>query len=73
MNSLFDITNKKAIVTGGSKGLGYGAAEALCDAGCEVVIIGSSKKVFETADSFSKKGYNCKAVQADLIKKEENY
>lgn len=73
MNSLFNITNKKAIVTGGTRGLGYGAAEALCEAGCEVVIIGSSEKVFETSAEFSKRGFNCKAVQADLSIKEENY
>lgn len=68
MYSLFDIKNKKAIVTGGTRGLGKGIAEALSDAGCEVVIIGSSDKVFETA-----KEINCKAIKADLSIKEENY
>ena len=38
---LFDLTGKKAIVTGGSRGLGRGAAEGLLEAGAEVVLIGS--------------------------------
>ena len=68
MNNMFDISGKKAIVTGGTRGLGYSMAEALCEAGCDVVIIGSSDRVHESA-----KKLNCKAVQADLGIKEENY
>ena len=68
MNGMFDISGKKAIVTGGTRGLGYSMAEALCEAGCDVVIIGSSDRVHESA-----KKLNCKAVQADLGVKEENY
>jgi len=65
---MFDISGKKAIVTGGTRGLGYSMAEALCEAGCDVVIIGSSDRVHESAKKLS-----CKAVQADLGVKAENY
>ena len=41
---LFNIEGKKAIVTGGTRGLGYGMAEGLMEAGCEVVIVGTSDK-----------------------------
>ena len=63
---LFNIKGKKAIVTGGTRGLGHGMAEALLEAGCETVIIGSSDGVFQSAEEFAKKGLNCKAVKADL-------
>ena len=68
MNNLFDISGKKAIVTGGTRGLGYSMAEALTEAGCEVVIIGSSDRVHGSAEKLG-----CKAIQADLEKKDENY
>ena len=72
MHSLFDIKNKKAIVTGGSRGLGYGISEGLLESGCEVVIIGSSDKVFESVNNWKNQGYKCYGVKADLSKKEEN-
>lgn len=40
---------EKAIVTGGTRGLGYGMAEGLMEAGCEVVIVGTSDKVYDVA------------------------
>lgn len=40
---LFDLTNKTAIVTGGSKGLGLAMAEGLASAGANVVIISRNK------------------------------
>jgi 2-deoxy-D-gluconate 3-dehydrogenase len=71
--NMFDVKNKKAIVTGGSRGLGYAMAESLLEAGCSVVIIGSSDKVIEVADNFQKKNLNCFAVKANLIDRDENY
>lgn len=73
MKDLFNIKGRKAVVTGASKGLGYGMAEVLMDWGCEVVIIGSSDKIYESCENFKKIGYKCYAVKADLINREENY
>lgn len=70
-NSLFDIRGKKAIVTGGTRGLGYGMAEGLLEAGCEVSIIGSSDKIFEVAKGFNDRGFTCYGVKADLRNREE--
>lgn len=72
-SELFNIHGKKAIVTGGSKGLGRGMTEALLEAGCEVVIVGSSDTVFQTAQAYRGMGLTCHAVKADLRSREENY
>ena len=71
VHDLFDIAGKKAIVTGGSKGLGLGMAEALMEAGCEVVITGSSDAAHREAERLRAAGHNCKAVKGDLRKREE--
>ena len=64
--SMFDLTGKKAIVTGGSRGLGHGMAEGLMEAGCEVVIIGTRESIKDRAAEFNQKGLKCTGVQADL-------
>jgi len=71
--NIFDISKKKAIVTGGSRGLGHSMAEALLEAGCSVVIIGSSDKVYEAQEKFKQRNLDCYAVKANLIEREENY
>ena len=71
--NLFDIKGKKAIVTGGTRGLGRGMAEGLLEAGCEVVIVGSSDTVFQVADDFKSKGYTCSGVKADLGQRDQVY
>ena len=68
---LFDLTGRKAIVTGGTRGLGYGMAEGLMEAGAEVVIVGSSDKVQEVAAAFAGKGFPCKGVKIELGNREE--
>ena len=70
---LFDIKGKKAIVTGGTRGLGYGMAEGYLEAGCEVAIVGTSDKVYEVAQDFCNRGYKCHGVKGDLSNREEIY
>jgi Dehydrogenases with different specificities (related to short-chain alcohol dehydrogenases) len=70
-HELFNIKGKKAIVTGGTRGLGHGMAEALLEAGCEVAIIGSSDGVHKTADDFKKRGFSAHSVRADLANRAE--
>lgn len=71
--SMFDIKEKKAIVTGGTRGLGYGMAEGLMEAGCEVVIVGSNEKVYKIAEDFRSKGFLCQGVAADLGNRNDVY
>lgn len=63
---LFDLTNRKAIVTGATRGLGHGMAEGLMEAGCEVVVVGSGDSAFAVAQEFSKKGFKCHGITIDL-------
>ena len=48
--NLFDVSGKKVIVTGGTRGLGLGMAEGFLQAGCKVAIVGTSDKVFAVAE-----------------------
>lgn len=66
MNTLFDLSGKHALVTGGTRGLGRGMAEGLAEAGAKVVILGSSEAVFETARELCAKGLDVSAVRGDL-------
>jgi len=43
MNSLFDLTGKVALVTGGHKGLGFAMARGLGEAGAKVIVNGRSE------------------------------
>ena len=66
MTDLFNIQGWKAIVTGGTRGLGHGMAEGLLEAGASVVIFGSSDKVENVAADFRARGYDCKGLKVDL-------
>ena len=68
---LFDLTGKKAMVTGATRGLGRGMAEGLMEAGAEVVIFGTSDKAMEVAKEYCEKGYKCHGVKADLHNSDE--
>ena len=49
MSSLFDLSGRAAVVTGGSQGLGFAMAKALADAGAAIVIADLDQRKSEAA------------------------
>ncbi len=62
----FDLSGHKALVTGGSGGLGRALAAGLHAAGAEVVVAGSSGRAQAVADALGQSGPRVVAVEADL-------
>lgn len=67
----FYLHGKRAIITGGAKGLGLGMTEALCEAGAEVVIISSSESALIKAEQLCERGFRVHGLKADLSDKEQ--
>jgi len=64
-----EIEGRTALVTGGSKGIGYGIAEALAEEGCNIIICARHKKELQdAADKLRTHGSRVLAVVADLTK-----
>ena len=62
--SFFDLTGKKAVVTGGGKGLGFAISEALIKAGAQVYITGRDEAALKQA--VAELGANCTYAVFDL-------
>lgn len=67
ISGLFDLTGKRAVVTGASRGLGEAAATALAEAGANVVLIG---RELETLQPVGKRleelGVETMAIRCDM-------
>jgi 2-deoxy-D-gluconate 3-dehydrogenase len=74
MKNLFDLTGKKAIVTGAAQGLAYSMAEGLMENGAEVAIIDINKSTMDVAEEFRNRGFKCHGFVADLgdVEQREN-
>ncbi len=70
LHSLFDLTGRRALVTGGNGGIGRAMAQALYEAGAELALIARSASVIETAQGIEA-GRKVIAVQADLANRAE--
>lgn len=69
-SSLFDLTGKTALVTGCSRGLGQIFAEALAEAGANLIITARSEEsMAEFADKIRTAGTTCETVALDVTSK----
>ncbi len=70
--SLFDLTGKKALVTGGAVGIGRGCAVALAQAGADVAIVDLNEEVAaKTAEEIRSLGRQSIAVPCDVTQKDQ--
>jgi 2-deoxy-D-gluconate 3-dehydrogenase len=70
----FDLTGKKALVTGGSRGLGRGMAEGLLEAGADVAVSSSTDAIFSAAETLGQAaGRPVHPIQADLSDRAQLY
>lgn len=72
MSGLFDLQGKKAVVTGGSAGIGLAMAKGLAQAGAEVAIWGRSQdKLDNAAKEFSDAGLTVHVQRVDVSQESE--
>jgi len=65
--NLFDLTGKRALITGGTHGLGQAMAEGLANAGAELVITGTTPSKMEEAINYYKnKGFKATGYLLDV-------
>ena len=69
---LFDLTGKVALVTGGGRGIGQVAAEALGGAGAKVIITGRRDEYLApTAEALAAQGITCVKIVADVTQPDD--
>ena len=72
IQSLFDLTGRTALVTGGSRGLGLQIAEALGEAGARVLLSARKSDELEAAvEALKARGVTADWIAADSSKPEE--
>ena len=68
---VFDLSGKRALITGSSQGLGYGIATALAEAGAEVIVNGRDLvKLSEAAAELRKAGHKIHEAAFDVTSRE---
>ncbi|MBL8181116.1 MAG: glucose 1-dehydrogenase [Blastocatellia bacterium] len=72
VKELFDLTGRTAIVTGGSRGIGREMAEALAEAGANLVLCArKAEQLDESVKAFTTKGFNVIGKVCDVAKQED--
>jgi len=69
VQSLFDLTGRSAIVTGGSRGIGKEMAEGLAEAGAKLMLCARRAEwLDETVEEFRGRGFNVEGMLCDVAK-----
>jgi len=72
ISKLFNLTGRKALVTGAGRGIGRVVALTLAEAGCEVCLLGPTMTNIEAVtDEIRQLGHKGIAIQADVTRKEQ--
>lgn len=73
VKKLFDLSGKKALITGGATGIGYTMAEGLAEAGAAIAICGRGKhgSLEEASSHLSEIGPEIVAIKCDVSAEEE--
>jgi len=71
--ALFELNDKVALVTGGSRGLGYFAAEGMAEAGANIVICGRdmSGSLHEASERLKSTGQDILSIKCDVSKEDD--
>jgi gluconate 5-dehydrogenase len=71
LQSMFSLAGKRALVTGSSRGIGFGIAEALGAAGAELLLNGRDQVALGAAAAkLAEKGYTVKGLAFDVTSEE---
>jgi NAD(P)-dependent dehydrogenase (short-subunit alcohol dehydrogenase family) len=72
IQSLFDLTGRTAIVTGGSRGLGQEIAEGLAEAGASLMLCARREEwLAPTLEEFRKRGFRAEGLVCDVTNPEQ--
>jgi 3-oxoacyl-[acyl-carrier protein] reductase len=61
-----EFKGKSVIVTGSTRGIGYGIARKFAELGANVLICGTTEKVFGIVDEFKRQGLNAAGFAGDI-------
>ena len=72
VRKLLDLGGKAAIVTGGAKGIGYGIAYRLAEAGAKVLVADIDEAAArKTAEELTGKGWTAEAIKVDVSSEDD--